>query len=204
MKNSENILDSIVERFESVHVIDLKNSEIVPCKSNEIIDLLLQRDGDLQEQMDGVTDHLVFNEHKSRMKKFVDLANLKTRLADKDKVTMMFLGTQSGWCEASFMRVKGYEPDEMVIYAVEKINDEILYKANVMAALAKDYEIIMDIDIQNEKMNIYKMGTESSDQLSRLIQEKTYNQIIELFLKNEVSVEDRSACAKYCPGLYII
>ena len=203
MKNSENILDSIVERFVSVHVIDMKNATIVGHKSTEIIDLLLERDGDLQEKLDGLIEHMVSNEHKSRMKKFVDLSTMKERLANTDKVTMMFLGIQSGWCEASFMRIKGYEPDEMIIHAVEKINDEILYKANVMAALAKDYDIIMDIDIQNEKMNIYKMGTESSEQLSRLMHEKSYNQIIELFLKNEVSVEDRERMRKIVSLDYI-
>ena len=196
MENTENILDSIVEKFVSVHVIDFKNSEIVPCKSNEIIDLLLQRDGDLQEKMNGVMEHLVSNEHKARMMRFVDFSSLKTRLADTDKVTMMFLGTQSGWCEASFMRVKGYEPDERVIYAVEKINDEILYKANVMAALAKDYEIVMDIDISNEKLGIYKMGTGSYEQFYRLTQKETYQQIIERFLENEVSAEDRTRMRK--------
>ena len=92
---------------------------------------------------------------------------------------------------------------EEYVEFIKKINDEILYKANVMAALAKDYDIIMDIDIQNEKMNIYKMGTESSDQLSRLIQEKTYNQIIELFLKNAVSVEDRERMRKILSLDYI-
>ena len=144
MKDAELLLDSIVERFVSVHVIDMKNATIVGHKSTEILDLLLERDGDLQEKLDGLIEHMVSNEHKSRMKKFVDLSTMKERLANTDKVTMMFLGTQSGWCEASFMRIKGYEPDEMIIHAVEKINDEILYKANVMAALAKDYDIIMD------------------------------------------------------------
>lgn len=203
MKDAELLLDSIVERFVSVHVIDIKNATIVGHKSTEILDLLLERDGDLQEKLDGLIEHMVSNEHKSRMKKFVDLSTMKERLANTDKVTMMFLGIQSGWCEAAFMRIKGYEPDEMIIHVVEKINDEILYKANVMAALAKDYDIIMDIDIQNEKMNVYKMGTELSDKLSRLVQEKTYNQLIELFLKNEVSDEDRERMRKILSLDYI-
>ena len=203
MKDAELLLDSIVERFVSVHVIDMKNATIVGHKSTEILDLLLERDGDLQEKLDGLIEHMVSNEHKSRMKKFVDLSTMKERLANTDKVTMMFLGTQSGWCEAAFMRMKGYEPDEMIIHVVEKINDEILYKANVMAALAKDYDIIMDIDIQNEKMNVYKMGTELSDKLSRLVREKTYNQLIELLLKNEVSDEDRERMRKIVSLDYI-
>ena len=59
MKDAELLLDSIVERFVSVHVIDIKNATIVGHKSTEILDLLLERDGDLQEKLDGLIEHMV-------------------------------------------------------------------------------------------------------------------------------------------------
>ena len=122
-----NIIDSLAKTYYCVYYIDLFTNTFteVDCTVPEVHEAIGSQ-GDAQEKLAYMCEHMIFREFKEDMLKFTDLTTMGERLKRRDYVTHQFRGTITGWSEGIFIagdrNFKG--SCRHVVWAIREINEQ--------------------------------------------------------------------------------
>ncbi|MGN0807710.1 MAG: GGDEF domain-containing protein [Candidatus Coproplasma sp.] len=136
----ERCYSAVAQIYLSMHLIDVKTGSFKTIKSAESIEKnkYPERSDYFPVQIKNVMEKLATERFKKAVLYFTDISTLNKRLAEKDVIEHVFLGTASGWCRESFIRVDNDEDGnpKHVLYCVEVI-DEAKRKENYLQHLAE-------------------------------------------------------------------
>ncbi|MGN1104003.1 MAG: GGDEF domain-containing protein, partial [Candidatus Coproplasma sp.] len=131
---------AVAQVYLSMHLIDVKTGNFKAIKSAEKIEKnkYPERSDYFPVQIKHVMSKLATERFKKAVLYFTDISTLDKRLADKNTIEHVFLGTASGWCRESFIRVDNDSEGNLwhVLYCVEVI-DESKRKENYLKHLAE-------------------------------------------------------------------
>ncbi|MCR5145227.1 MAG: response regulator [Lachnospiraceae bacterium] len=190
MEYVEALLDSIADRFLSIHIVDIENNEITKFKSNDILDELFRTNAECHEVLSVVMEQIASADTRGLITEFVDLTHLEERFGNKNKISCMFLSKGRTWCEASFLRLADFPVSKKVVYTIETISDEVIYRNGTKDAMSKEYNIIIELDIDTNKLSLYKFKFDAGAKMKDVFYENDYTDVVNIFLKSSVCEED--------------
>ncbi|MGN1373290.1 MAG: GGDEF domain-containing protein [Candidatus Coproplasma sp.] len=131
---------AVAQIYLSMHLIDVKTGYFKTIKSAESIEKnkYPEKSEHFPTQIKNVMEKLATERFKKAVLYFTDITTLDKRLGDKDVIEHVFLGTASGWCRESFIRVDNDEDGNIwhVLFCVEVI-DESKRRENYLQHLAE-------------------------------------------------------------------
>jgi len=121
------ILLSIAEIYNTLHVVDLKEFTFVEFASNDYVRAYVTPGGkDACNQMRTAISNLVVPEDRDSAMEFTELSTVKERMKGKKVISMDFKGIHYGWLRASFI-VNQMDVDEtpkQVLFSTEIIDED--------------------------------------------------------------------------------
>ena len=190
MEYVEALLDSLADKFLSIHIVDIEKDEITKFKSNDILDGLFRTNEGNHETLSYVMEQIASADTRGLIAEFVDLTHLEERFGNKNKISCMFLSKGGTWCEASFLRLADFPVSKKVVYTIETISDEVIYRGESKDAMSKEYSIIIELDFDTKKLSLYKFKFDAGAKMKDVFYENDYTNVINLFLKSSVCEED--------------
>lgn len=161
LKKQYDILASIAEVYNTMHIIYLCDDSVQEISTNNYVKKYVQKQTGATEQMINVMKMSVIPEDVQMALGFTDLTSLQTRMADKDIILAEFRGRNLGWFCAQFIAVERDKDGVLqeVIFTTQGINE-----------------------MKQEKERLLKLS--AYDELSQLFNRYSYETKLEEFKKN--------------------
>ena len=126
----KNLLNSMKNAYYTMHLIDLESNKIQSVLDSEIVQNLTKNERNAQDALYMGLLGSSTDEYKEIVSKFVDLSTLKSRMNNKNTLSLEFLGKYHGWTRATFIRVDNEnEILDKVMFVTQIIDEE--KKANL-------------------------------------------------------------------------
>lgn len=132
------ILTSMSDIYNSMHLLDLDDDTIVEYKSNDSIRRLANPYDTAHEQLRAAMNGLIVEKYREKALEFTDITTLSERLKGKKMIYDEFLGINKGWIRSSFIKISEHEDNspKLILYTTLVIDAEkrkeiaLLYKSN--------------------------------------------------------------------------
>jgi len=123
---NEKIIYSLADTFISMHSFYLNENRYVKIKSPSFIDIFSKNLSDGQNDINRTMERLATPPYKEKMMEFIKIDTVADRLGNSNEISFEFLGTHSGWCIASWIRVQNDENGRCIeaVFAVRLIDEE--------------------------------------------------------------------------------
>ena len=163
------ITHATAELFISMHILDLVDGTAIPIKTNQFIDMFMERCETLQESVTNIMVNLATTDSVETIREFTILSTLPERL-EKDKViSEIFHGKIHGWCKAIFVRVGDDTPLRRVLYLVENVNEQM--------SRMEEQKKLLETSRKEQSMIITSMNEKIyTDSLSRVMNRKYFDE----------------------------
>ncbi len=193
-----NAYSTIANSFFSLHRINVQKNVFAAIKTMPtVVKLGIDGSDDYDANVKKIMTGISSDQSREDALRFVDRATLERRMEGKKQISMEFWSYANELCKLTFYREDNDENGRLlhVILAVEKVDDEL--SRAVIAALARDYQYVFAINLEDGSFRTLKM----TERFSELVTEQggraqSYTESAADYLLKRVHPDDRARVEK--------
>lgn len=195
-KKHTSIIGALSNVFFGLYYIDLEENSFKEIISVDKIHHVLGEKGDARNALMHLTDGLVGDAYKPRMRSFTDFDTIDARLGERPIIIQEYADNTGGWTRCAMVPVERDEngKNRTVLCTLRKITaekEEMASQDNIIQALAIPYDNIYAVNSDTCEAVCYRMGKTMNDRYGQKFAAGNYEQNIKTYIENDVIQEDR-------------
>lgn len=133
------VINSVSECYHSVFLVDVvHNSFSIIHTFDSVAKAVRNIQNDAQKALDIMVDSMILDKYKDSVKKFNDISNWKSALANQNSIDVEYEGNVRGWCRATILVARRDADGDIthVLYVSQEIKKQKRTEASLQQALA--------------------------------------------------------------------